>query len=394
MNAWVPVSETERYRSIDALRGLSLFGVLLVNLLDFFRVSLFEHILNFHTDPGWTNRVVDVMVATLLEFKAFDLFSFTFGVGVAIQTERAMLRGIHASGFLTRRFLVLLVFGLCHLILISNVDILTMYAVCGLILIPVRRLPASALAVLGVIALLSIFPTRWSLPSNDVIRLHITEATHVYREGTFFEILAFRWRETLLYIGPLLLMSLQKTLGLMLLGMAVWRTGLVQEPGRHRGLLRTVLTCTGAVGGISTALLVLGESSGGSAPVPAFLTAGSSHLLLATAYAAGVFLWWSYPRSPKLANYFAAAGQMALTNYLIQSLILSYLFYGYGLGLFGRLDSGPAAMIGIAIYAAQLVFSSAWLRSYRFGPVEWLWRSLTYGSWQPLRTSIYARDTC
>ena len=165
MNAWAPVGETERYRSIDILRGLSLFGVLLVNLLDFFRVSLFEHILNFHTDPAWTNRLVDVMVATLLEFKAFDLFSFTFGVGVAIQTERAMLRGIHVSSFLTRRFLVLLVFGMCHLILISNVDILTLYAVCGLMLIPVRRLPASALAVLGVIALSNVF-----LPSGHCHR--------------------------------------------------------------------------------------------------------------------------------------------------------------------------------------------------------------------------------
>ena len=184
-------------------------------------------------------------------------------------------------------------------------------------------------------------------------------------------------------IGPLLLMSLQNTLGNVVVGMAVWRTGLLREPERHRGLIFTVLACTAAVGGISTALLVFGKSSGRS--VPAFLTATSSHLLLATAYAGGVFVWWSYRRSPKLANYFAAAGQMALTNYLTQSVILSYLFYGYGLGLFGRLNSGPAAMIGVAIYAAQLAFSSAWLRSYRFGPVEWLWRSLTYGSRQPLR---------
>ena len=182
-----------------------------------------------------------------------------------------------------------------------------------------------------------------------------------------FEIFAFRWRETYELIAPLLLMSLQKTLGLMLIGMAVWRTGVLQNPERHRRLLWSVLLGAGA---ITTALLVFGVRS------------NMKPHILAAGYAAAVFLWSSYGR-PSAA--FAAAGQMALTNYLIQSVALSFLFYGYGLGLFGRLDSAPAAMIGLALYAGQLVFSRAWLRRYRFGPVEWLWRSLSYGWPQPMR---------
>jgi uncharacterized protein len=347
-----------------------LFGVLMVNLLDFFRVSLFTHILTFHTDPGRANRVVDVLSAALLEFKAFHLFSFAFGIGVAIQTERATAKRIGARRFLFRRFLILLGLGLFHLFFIANVDILTLYAVCGLLLLPVLRLRASGLAILGVIFVASLFPTGAMLPSADFIRAHAAEATRVYQQGSFLEIFRFRCHETLQYIVPLVIMSIQKTLGLMLLGMAAWRTNVLQEPKNHRRLLWSLVFCAGAIGGLATILGVFG---------------GLTSYALAMAYGAAMFLWSSYPRFQRAAAPIAATGQMALTNYLAQSLILSFLFYGYGLGMFGRINSGPAAMIGVALYVGQLVFSSAWLRRYRFGPAEWFWRSLTYGSWQPFR---------
>src|SRR5436305_6346207 len=107
-NRWQPLTRTERYTALDGIRGVSLFGVLLVNLLTLFRVSLFQHILTFHTHPGWANHLVDALVSGLVEFKAFTLFSLMFGVGVAIQAERAVARGINLNSFLVRRFLVLL----------------------------------------------------------------------------------------------------------------------------------------------------------------------------------------------------------------------------------------------------------------------------------------------
>src|SRR4051812_8250292 len=130
-----PVTREERYLSLDALRGFALFGVLLVNDLEFFRVSLFERLVVFHTHPGLANNLVDVLVAGGLEFKAFTLFSFLFGVGIGVQTERLAARGAGRSAFLARRFAVLFGIGLTHMFLISNVDILCLYAVCGMILI-------------------------------------------------------------------------------------------------------------------------------------------------------------------------------------------------------------------------------------------------------------------
>jgi uncharacterized membrane protein YeiB len=140
---WRPVGRTERYAALDVLRGLALLGVLLVNLLNDFRVSLAEHLLAFHTHPGGLDRAADVFVAALLEFKAFTLFSLLFGVGLALFSERAVNHQVGAARFLLRRLLVLLGLGLCHMLLFWNGDILSLYAVCGLLLLPVLRLPTA-----------------------------------------------------------------------------------------------------------------------------------------------------------------------------------------------------------------------------------------------------------
>ncbi len=384
---WQPVEAPERYTSLDLLRGCALFGVLLVNLLDFFRHSLFDHILRFHSHAGWANHALDLIVAELLEFKAFSLFSLAFGIGVAVQAERAALRGVSLELFLLRRFLILLAFGLCHLVLISNVDILTLYAVCGLAMIPLLRLPAVVLALLGLalIYLPDLVPHGPMLPAEAVIRAHAANAARVYSQGSFGEILLFRWRETRELIAPLLIGSAQRTLGLMLLGVAVWRYGIVRDAVRRRFLLWSVCAAAGIVGLINTTAGVLHESTGQRLNVPAVLQVSGSFVPLALAYAAGLLAWQPSRRSHAFTSSLAAAGRMALSNYLTQSLVFSSLFYGYGFGLFGRLSPIEAAAIGIVLYGAQLWFSFWWLRHYRFGPFEWVWRSSTYGRWQPMR---------
>src|ERR1041384_4945405 len=234
--SWEPIKPSERYTSLDLLRGFALFGVLIVNLLYFFRESLFGHVLKFHSHPGWANHAVDTLVTVLIEFKAFNLFSLTFGVGVAIQAERAAQRGARVAPFLLRRFLILLLFGICHLTLISNVDILTLYAVCGLLLIPLLPLPAGVLAVAGLAAIYlpPALPREPIFPSASVLQAHAAAATRIYSSGSFGEILAFRWHETKDLISPLLIVSAQKTLGLMLIGVALWRFGLIRKPQGYR----------------------------------------------------------------------------------------------------------------------------------------------------------------
>lgn len=384
---WRPVEASERYTTLDLLRGFALFGVLLINLLYFFRVSLFDHILHFHSHAGMLNHAVDLLARVLVEFKAFDLFALTFGIGVAVQRERAGLRGMRIEAFLARRFLVLLAFGACHMLLVSNVDILTLYSVCGLLLIPLLRLPAAVLAMAGLAAIYlpSVFSGFRGLPSEAVLQAHVANATRIYGQGSFGAILEFRWHETQELIAPLLVGVAQKTFGMVLLGVAVWRAGVIREPQRYRSLLWAIALGAGIVGIVNTTADVLWEVSRKAVPVmPAFAVLGS-HVPLAFAYASGLLLWRRSARAETLMAPVAAAGRMALTNYLMQSLVLAFVFYGYGLRRFGRLDPTTAVLIGVPFYAGQLWFSRWWLNQYRFGPFEWVWRSLTYGRRQPMR---------
>ena len=375
-----PIEAGERYSTLDLLRGLALFGVLLVNLLYFFRLSLFDRFLRFHSHAGWWNHAVDLFVAELIEFKAINLFSLTFGVGVAIQAERATSRG--AEAFLIRRFLTLLAFGMAHMVLISNVDILMLYAICGLLMIPLLRLPIPALGIIGVAAIYlpPVLSRLSTFPSEPILRAHAAEATRIYGHANFGTILEFRWLETQTFIAPLLLMTAQRTFGLMLVGVALWRAGVVQNPHRYRRWLWAACLVGGVIGLFATTAEVWSQSTG--TPVAPALVMFGSHVPLAFAYAAALLIW-----SPSRGFWtpVAAMGRIALTNYLAQSILFALLFYGYAFGLFGRLSPSSAAIIGVAVYAGQLWFSVWWLNRYRFGPFEWLWRSASYRRLQPMR---------
>ena len=371
---------------LDVLRGVALFGVLWVNLLTEFRISLFEHLVTFHTHPGRMNEWIDLVTAWLIEFKAFTVFSFLFGVGISIQTERVALRGTRAAGFLLRRFGILLVIGIMHMFLIWNGDILCLYAVCGLLVIPALRLPKWLLVCVGIMVIAFNYAPFFGtfIPSEKVMRAHAASSTPIFASGRFTDILTLRWRETWSFMIPLLINALPKTFGLMLLGVATWRAEILKRPARHRWFLAIVFFGATFVGAIATSLIFWSAITGKALPVAPVVEA-LSYIPLGLGLASGSALWLSYPRTGWLIDLFSAAGRMALTNYLIQSIIFGLIFYGYGGQLFGKLSPAPTAIIGVALFAVQLIISSTWLRFFHFGPVEWFWRSSTYGSWQRMR---------
>lgn len=378
---WAPTAPGERYPQIDVLRGLALFGVLLVNIETLFRVPLLEHILSHKTGASQADRIVAMLIASALEFKALTIFSFLFGVSIAIQAERSATRSVSTRSFLVRRMGWLFLMGTVHLFLVWNGDILALYAICGILLLPALNLPWPALVLIGAGAI--VFPEVVSLglplPAGKQAEELIGQAREVYGNGGFLSILKFRWHEAWALIVTLLRAILPRTVGLMYLGMAAWRSGILREPEKHRGKLWMFLAVGLAFGAAVMALprVLVGLSF--SAPI-----------LVALAYTSAVLLWLKPSRTTFLPG-FRAIGQMALTNYLAQSFILSFVFYGYGLGLFGRLGSSSAACIGVLLYALQIHFSKLWLARYRFGPFEWLWRSTAYGKRQPIRRATVSR---
>jgi uncharacterized protein len=365
-----PIAPSERIDGIDILRGLALFGVLTINIVFEFRVSIFAQFLPPAGTESAIDRALESFLAAAIELKALALFSFLFGVGLAIQFDR-LAGNPRRLVLLVRRLVVLLAIGAVHLFLIWNGDILVEYAVVGLLVLPFLFAPrwlvlmaaGAALLLFLTMPLLSVVP----FPSDAWIRVHVAEAERVYGTGGLLDVLAFRVREVPA-IFPLHLFIFPRTVALFLFGVLAWRTRILVQPAQHRRLLF----------GLAAGGLILGAG---------LTVAGQWRLggvVLALGYAATVILWVSFAAGQRMLAWAAPVGRMAFTNYLIQSLVLGWIFYGYGLGLFGRLSVVTAFAIGLGVYAAQVAFGAWWLRRYRYGPVEWLWRSLMYGKLQPI----------
>jgi len=368
-----------RIDTIDILRGLALFIVLWINASTEFRISIFEQFL-----PGWSGS--GDILANILVFglygKGFILFAFLFGVGLAIQDQRFARSG--QRELLVRRLIVLLTFGLIHLLLIWNGDILCEYAVAGLCALPLLRLPQRPLlhAACGLMFLFVASPFLPDIvppPTREWMAEHVMRAREVYANGDFAEILAFRISEARAFL-PLHASAFPRTLALLLLGAWAWRSGFFAY-GRPRSSLATPAFAALWTGVIlffwwSTYM----QSSAWRAAVAAHEI---SDLCLAFAYGTAIIVAAENPSTRWLVGWAAPIGRMAFSNYILQSIVLGFIFYGYGLGYFGRMGIWPCFATVLVIFAAQAVFSRWWLARFDFGPLEWLWRSLTYGKRQP-----------
>jgi uncharacterized protein len=377
-----PVNPSDRIDSIDALRGVALLGVLAINLVMEFRVSIFEQFLPAGRPASPLDRAVETVLMLTVDLKAFALFSLLFGVGLAIQFEHLSASPRRAL-LLFRRLIVLLTFGLIHLCLIWNGDILTEYALAGLIVLPFLYGPRWLLAggaatFVAVYLAMQVWPPAGLFPSFGSIQRDVQEANQIYATGSFGEVLAFRLREIPLFV-PLHIYVFPRTLGLFLFGAFVWRSGALRKP--HQVLLFS--TATGCIG--LGAFLVLPGSSGALAAMGiGKLATPLGTIVLALGYGALILAIDNLAGGKVLLGWAAPLGRMAFTNYLAQSLIFGWIFYGYGLGLFGSIGAAKALAIGLAVYIAQVFFSAWWLGRYRYGPVEWLWRTLMYGTLQPM----------
>jgi uncharacterized protein len=364
-----PVEPAERIDGIDVLRGLALLGVLVINTVFEFRVSIFAQFLPLPWAQSAIDRALESLLAAAVELKALALFSLLFGVGLAIQFDR-LAGNPRRLVLLVRRLVVLLAIGVVHLFLIWNGDILVQYAVAGLLVLPFLFAPRWLVLIAAGTALLlflTLFPAIVPFPSAAWISTHLAEATRAYRDGGFLDVLAFRIREVPA-VFTLLVLIFPRTIALFLLGVLAWRTGILLRPSQHRPLLFG-LAASGVIAG--TGLTVAEQWRLGG-------------VVLALGYAAAIVVCVSFPAGQRMLGWAAPVGRMAFTNYLMQSVVLGWIFYGYGFGLFGRLSVAAALAIALALYAAQVVFSAWWLRRYRYGPVEWLWRSLMYGKRQAM----------
>lgn len=393
-----PTAPRDRLVTLDAVRGFALFGILMVNATLFFWPS-YALGLGEPRPDGFLDQAAAWIMRFGFEGKFFTLFSLLFGIGVAMQLDRGW-----PVTRVVRRLLLLAAIGAAHVTLLWFGDILLYYGLLGLVLVlarraPPRRLVAWAVALLlvpivltaglGALASLATGTPEGAAALEQALdetragmRAELATAMSVYRGGDVAAMIAARWAEYGFGLKGMLLNGMVLMIPAMfLLGAAAWRAGLVDGPDRQRrwrAVLRwTLLPALAANAAYAcTYTLVDPVALDGwvALQVVVFVIGGVSGAL-ALASAGALLLRDGLATTRALA----AVGRLALTNYLLQSLVMTTLALGYGFALFGRVGYAQAIGMGLVLYALQLVASRWYLRRFRFGPVEWLWRALTYG---------------
>lgn len=421
-----PVTAAERIESLDVLRGCALLGILLMNILAFafpFAVYYNPRVMGGDTGPN--------LAAWWIQFVFFDgkmraLFSLCFGAGIVLLTQRAERRGMAgAADVHSRRMLWLLLFGLVQAYFIWVGDILYYYALCGLLLYPVRKLSARALLITaGALVLLTTMldvgrgfdlkekrekaqaaqsarqqgktltdEQRKAVEEWEEARKYMNPTPEqlkkdleAYRGGwvSAFKQRAgevFHWHSLPIYVisWDFLLM--------MIAGMGFMKLGVLsgERPARFYlamggigylvGLPLNAWTVTATLANnfdpVTTTFLFTTYQTGRAAVALGHL---SMILLLARTSALGF-----------AQRALARVGRMAFSNYILTSVICTLIFNGYGAGLYGKLQRWQCYVVVLGVWAVNLVFSGLWLNWFRFGPLEWAWRSLTYWKRQPMR---------
>ena len=398
-----PVPERERIGELDVLRGIALFGVLATNFLVFVEPGFGLTEAQAAALPTATlDYYAQWAVRWLIAGKANTVFATLFGLGFYLQ----MTRGEGRPGFdsrYRRRLFWLLVFGVLNMYFLFFGDILHLYAIAGFLLLGMRRWSTRALVIFGVAAALFsdssltllLGLVGLSLPGSDHL---FTDAAIVDRQAIMtsgdypavFGLWAdMNWVDWIAN-GAIVAWGVY-FLGRFALGAAIGRSGILEDIPRFVPLLRRIAWISIPAGLLAAAFLRL-MYSGDIVDDETVRTLGRilnspAALLLAAGYCAGIVVAMQRPWGRKVFGIFAPVGRMALTNYLAQGLIYWFALHGIGpgFGLAGSVGPFYGLLICIAFFALQIVFSHWWLARFRFGPMEWVWRALTYGKRPPFR---------
>jgi uncharacterized protein len=400
-----PVAPSERIQVLDILRGFALLGILAVNM-QLFSSPIYLALTGLQEWEEPMDRVADGLISYFAQGKFYPIFSFLFGLGMALQYQRATERGTAQFGLVyARRLFVLLGIGMIHAFLIWEGDILLVYALLGflLLLFAQRRektlliwagiclvLPVLiAGAVFGVVFLASMIPEAAAQiegafsGQESYYQQRAEETIQAFAHGTYGEI--FRQRlANLAFLYKVSFFYLPIIFGMFLLGLFAAKHRLFHHVPDHLGFFRRVLLWAGPVGLIGNTVFFLSSDAQSENPASLWFVAGTAGLslgatALALCYVSGLTLlaqreWWR-----RRLAWLAPVGRMALTNYLAQSLICTTIFYSYGLALFGRVGPAAGLLLTFGIFIVQIFWSRWWMSRFRFGPAEWLWRRLTYG---------------
>jgi uncharacterized protein len=428
-----PVSEAQRLKLIDALRGVALLGILLMNIPGFAMPQYSSE--SYRSDPSNINFCVSTVIGVLFEGKMRALFGMIFGAGVMLFISKKLQTGRPVTFLFYRRMFWLVIFGLIHAHLILWVgDIVYLYGICGMILYLFRNMNPRYLVLIVFLMAMTDFAANTGLYQwARAKRIAYVEAKNAETEGKTLseeqEKAIEEWREleksfipnradaeentrkmksdyatVASYIRPLafklqtlfLPVEVWDSLALMMLGLALYRWGFLSGRWENRHYWLVMVIGYGI--GLPLVIYSRYHSILHRPNIEAILARMEAvpiewtgliypfqRILIVMAHVSAIILLYKAGFMQGLFRRLEAVGQMAFTNYIMHSVICTFFFFGYGLSYFGELEYYQLYFVVAAIWIFQLIVSPLWLQFFLYGPLEWLWRSLTYWRIQPFR---------
>lgn len=392
-----PTAKGARIESLDVLRGFAVLGILVMNIQTFAMVSAAYMNPTAFGDLSGVNLAVWLSCHVFADQKFMSIFSMLFGAGIALMAGRSRVAGCSGAWLHYRRMFWLLLFGLAHAYLLWYGDILVTYALAGCVAFLLRKVPPGWLLGLGLgavtvpfvlFSLCGLTVPFWPPDAlNDLMRdwkpsiAEIQRELDVYRGGWLGQV-ADRAPDALMFQTLVFVIwTGWRAGGLMLIGMALLKWGVLSA--RRPAQTYVKMTLLGAVIGLPLILagVISNFKAGWSITYSFFLGSQWNYwgsMPLALAYVGLIMLAQQRGWLPRIRAVLADVGRMALTNYLLQTIICTTLFYGHGLGWFGRVERWQQALVVLGVWIVLIAFTRTWLKRYSQGPFERVWRALTY----------------
>ncbi|HPH85655.1 MAG TPA: DUF418 domain-containing protein [Ferruginibacter sp.] len=412
MSSLEPVKNQEREIFMDVLRGFCILGIFIANLNAFTWYDFVDpHTKGKFLIPGWDEKM-QFLHHILIEGKFYSIFSFLFGWGIALQLKRAKSKKMRSSPLIRRRLTIMLFLGAFHLLIWPG-DIIFFYALMGFVLLFFRKFSNKALLVTGILFLLSpivlyalkmLFPVL-NYPSSFMYKIGAnldekligvtsdeTFKTYI-RTANWWEILKGDLSGFFFRYGDLLFQSrIFKVLGMMLIGFVVGRSQFYKKIADNRSVFYYIIFF-GLFVGIPANYVLATYMDNHDTSYAHFQIDGLSRTIayaigvapLAATYIALFMLAYENRKNRRYLEFLAPVGKMAFTNYVLQTLIGNFVFLNAGLGFMEKVGPVYYTLFAIIVFIFQVIFSSVWLKNFNYGPLEWIWRSATYGQFQKFR---------
>ena len=399
-----PVKSTERYIILDFLRGIALLGICLANFQEFSLYSFLDKEVVEAFPSATADRIWRYIHYIFIDGKFYTLFSLLFGIGFSIIISNAIRKSKSGMKIFYRRMTILVLIGFAHLLLLWAGDILILYALLGLLLPLFRNQSNKRLLIFSAIllalpiaadALTTLFGWNPAAPAIGATqhfhnKFGINEnnfATWLVDKKSYLDVLKFNLAGSFIRLQEFIEGNRYfKVMGLFLLGLYIGRNRIYADLGRNRNLLEKIRSY-GFLIGLPLSVVYAWSAMNGH---PFGLVSHSaiyavSVLLMSLAYISAVCLWYLKNEKRRIYPVVAAPGRMALTNYIGQSALGIMFFYGIGFGLGASMGLVYAELIAAAVFLFQIIFSHVWLHYFQFGPLEWVWRMLTYGKFLKIK---------